>query len=245
MNLILVRHGESQWNKENRFTGWTDVSLTKNGINEAYFAANQIKKLNLRFDNVYTSILKRAKETANIICSELGFPESEIKEDWRLNERHYGALQGLNKKETAKKYSEERVLLWRRSYSTCPPKLSKNDKRHPKFNPLFNFIANLPSGESLENVEERLKPFLKFFFEEVVSYGENHMIIAHSNSLRSIVKVLENLGNNEIVSLNIPTCVPILYQLDSKFKIQKKVFLLDKKELKTKIEDIENQGKIK
>jgi len=140
MKLILLRHGESQWNLENRFTGWKDVSLTENGINEAIFSAEQIDQLNISIDSITTSILKRAQQTTDIIIDILNFPKEEVKVDWRLNERHYGALQGLNKSETAKKYGEEQVKIWRRSYDTPPPILSEDDKRHPKFDNKFNFI---------------------------------------------------------------------------------------------------------
>ena len=161
MKLILLRHGESQWNLENRFTGWKDVGLTENGINEAIFSAEQINQLNISIESITTSILKRAQQTTEILIDKLNYPKEDVKVDWRLNERHYGALQGLNKSETAKKYGEEQVKIWRRSYDIPPPMLSEDDKRHPKFDNKFNFIdsKNLPSGESLKMVIDRLIPF--------------------------------------------------------------------------------------
>ena len=162
MKLILLRHGESQWNLENRFTGWKDVSLTETGIKEAKFSGKQISKMNILINSVYTSLLNRATETTDIVTNIIKFPKDHVQYDWRLNERHYGALQGLNKSETAVKYSEKQVHIWRRSYDIPPPLLDNNDERHPKFNDKFkNIDGNLPSGESLKNVIDRLEPFLE------------------------------------------------------------------------------------
>ena len=244
MKLILLRHGESQWNLENRFTGWTDVDLTQNGIKEAKFAANQIRNQKIKFKTIYTSLLKRAQHTTDIVISSIDFPKSKVQIDWRLNERHYGALQGLNKAETAKKYGEDQVHIWRRSYSTPPPLLEPNDKRHPKFNSRFNSISNLPTGESLKDVIQRLKPFLDSYFDKIQLLGGNHMIIAHSNSLRAIVKILDQLSDNEVMSLNIPTGVPIMYEFDSDFIVKNKEFLIDQKSLNSKIDIVKKQGEI-
>ncbi|SVD88356.1 uncharacterized protein METZ01_LOCUS441210, partial [marine metagenome] len=159
MQLILLRHGESEWNLLNQFTGWTDVGLTKKGIQEAQFSAKQILKENITIDTIYTSILLRSTHTAEIIADIIDFDKENIQYDWRLNERHYGALQGLNKSETAAKYGENQVQLWRRSYDIAPPLLSDDDKRHPRFNEKFKNIENLPTGESLKNVISRLNPF--------------------------------------------------------------------------------------
>tara|TARA_Y100001935_G_C17262422_1_gene487181 strand:+ start:265 stop:1002 length:738 start_codon:yes stop_codon:yes gene_type:complete len=243
MNLILLRHGESQWNLENRFTGWKDVKLTETGISEACFAAQQIKKNNLTIDTLYTSELKRAIHTSKIVAGKIGFNKKKIINDWRLNERHYGALQGLNKSETAKKYGEDQVKIWRRSYDVCPPKLSLNDKRHPRFNKKFKEIKPLPSGESLKNVVERLRPFLDQFFTQFSNEKNTHLIVGHSNSLRAIIKQLDNLSDIEIVDINVPTGVPLLYRLDSKLSILEKKYLLNKEELNSKQQKIIDQGK--
>ncbi len=245
MKLILLRHGESKWNLENRFTGWKDVPLTNNGRNEAAFSGRQLLKKNIKINSVYTSLLERAIETTNIVTEIIKFPKEDIQFDWRLNERHYGALQGLNKSETAIKYGEDKVQIWRRSYDIPPPFLDKNDKRHPKFYKKFKDIkAELPVGESLKEVINRLKPFLDEYFKFIKSTNENHLIVAHSNSLRAIIKILDNLNDQEIVSVNIPTGVPLIYSFGSNFNVISKEYLIDEKELQRKQEIIKNQGKV-
>ena len=246
MKLILLRHGESQWNLENRFTGWKDVSLTELGIQEAISSANNLVKKNIQISTVQTSILKRAIDTAKIVAELIKFPIEEIQYDWRLNERHYGALEGLNKSETATKYGEDQVLIWRRSYDIPPPLLNKNDKRHPKFYPKFkNIDCDLPVGESLKNVIDRLNPFWNEYFNQIKNTTGNHLIVAHSNSLRAIIKVLENLSNRDIISINIPTGVPLVYSFDKGNKLLSKEYLINKNELKRKQAQIISQGKIK
>ncbi len=246
MKLILLRHGESQWNLENRFTGWKDVSLTELGIQEAISSANNLVKKNIQISTVQTSILKRAIDTAKIVAELIKFPIEEIQYDWRLNERHYGALEGLNKSETATKYGEDQVLIWRRSYDIPPPLLDKNDKRHPKFHTKFkNIDCDLPVGESLKNVIDRLNPFWNEYFNQIKNTTGNHLIVAHSNSLRAIIKVLENLSNRDIVSINIPTGVPLVYSFDKGNKLLSKEYLINKNELKRKQAQIISQGKIK
>ena len=246
IKIILLRHGQSQWNLENRFTGWKDVSLTKEGENEARFAAEQIKNLNLNISSIYTSVLNRAVETTNIVVEKLQFPNENIKYEWRLNERHYGALQGLNKSETAKKYGEDQVKIWRRSFDIPPPQLETSDIRHPKNNLKFsNLECELPIGESLKDVINRLLPFLNDYFEVIKNGNGDHLIVAHSNSLRAIVKILEGLSDAEIIEVNIPTGVPLVYKLDSMLNIIDKKYLIDEETLKRKKEVIENQGKIK
>ena len=245
MKLILLRHGESKWNLENRFTGWKDVPLTNNGRNEAAVSGRQLLKKNIKISSVYTSLLERAIETTNIVTEIIKFPKEDIQFDWRLNERHYGALQGLNKSETAIKYGEDKVQIWRRSYDIPPPFLDKNDKRHPKFYKKFKDIkAELPVGESLKEVINRLKPFLDEYFKFIKSTNENHLIVAHSNSLRAIIKILDNLNDQEIVSVNIPTGVPLIYSFGSNFNVISKEYLIDEKELQRKQEIIKNQGKV-
>lgn len=247
MKLILLRHGESQWNLENRFTGWEDVELTKNGIEEAKFAGQQLFSENLIIDSIYTSILKRAVQTTEIVSSIINFDINLINYDWRLNERHYGALQGLNKSETAKKFGEEQVKIWRRSFDIPPPLLEINDNRHPSNNPTFEKIPPdyLPAGESLKMVTKRLIPFWEEYYEKIKLMGGCHLIVAHSNSLRAIIKILDNLSEKSIVSVNIPTGVPLVYSFASDFKIIEKKYLINESELNQKQELIIKQGKIK
>ena len=247
MKLILLRHGESQWNLENRFTGWKDVELTKNGTEEAKFAAQQLVSENLNIDTIHTSILKRAVQTTEIVSSIINFDINLINYDWRLNERHYGALQGLNKSETAKKFGEEQVKIWRRSFDIPPPPLEKNDNRHPSNNPTFQKIPQdyLPVGESLKMVIKRLIPFWEEYFEKIKLMDGCHLIVAHSNSLRAIIKILDNLSEESIISVNIPTGVPLVYYFASDFKVLEKKYLINDIELRQKQEQIIKQGKIK
>ena len=246
MKLILLRHGQSKWNLENRFTGWKDISLTKEGIKEATFSANQLVKNNLKIDSVHTSILNRATETVDIVTKIINFPEDKIIFDWRLNERHYGALQGLNKSETASKFGENQVKIWRRSYDIPPPQLNDDDTRHPKFNEKFKDIkGDLPIGESLKQVIDRLNPFWEHYSDYIKNSQGNHLIVAHSNSLRAIVKILEKLSKEKIIELNIPTGVPLVYELNNELNIINKKYLIDKEALEEKKKIVENQGKIK
>jgi 2,3-bisphosphoglycerate-dependent phosphoglycerate mutase len=246
VKLILLRHGESQWNFENRFTGWKDVSLTSTGIAEANYSGNQLLKNQLKIKSVYTSLLNRATETTEIVTNIINFPRENIQYDWRLNERHYGALQGLNKSETAQKYGEDQVHIWRRSYNIPPPHLENDDIRHPKLNSKFkNINADLPIGESLKNVVDRLKPFWEEYIKNITLNRGNHLIIAHSNSLRAIVKVLDQLSDEAITTVNIPTGVPLVYTLDHDLNVINKEYLISEKELKAKQEVILNQGKVK
>jgi len=243
MKLILLRHGESKWNLLNKFTGWTDVGLTKKGIQEAQFSAKKILQEKILIDTIYTSVLLRSTHTSEIVADNVGFDKKNIKYDWRLNERHYGALQGLNKSETAKKYGEEQVQIWRRSYDIAPPLLSDDDKRHPRFNEKFKNIKNFPVGESLKDVIDRLNPFWNQYLKNIKKHPGNHLIVAHSNSLRAIVKILDQLSNTEIISVNIPTGVPLVYQFDNNLNIIHKNYLIDKVKLKEKQTMVANQGK--
>ena len=246
MKLILLRHGESEWNLLNKFTGWTDVDLTENGINEAKFSGLQLLKNNLSINTLYTSLLIRATHTADIVSSIVNFHKNDIQYDWRLNERHYGALQGLNKSETASKYGEDQVHIWRRSYDKPPPLLSEDDERHPKFNEKFKAIdGDLPSGESLKDVINRLNPFWEQYLKNVKVNQGNHLIIAHSNSLRAIVKILDQLSDKEIISVNIPTGVPLVYTFDTDFNVIDKEYLIDEAKLREKQKIVVNQGKAK
>jgi 2,3-bisphosphoglycerate-dependent phosphoglycerate mutase len=243
MKLILLRHGESEWNLLNQFTGWTDIGLTENGIQEAKFSAEQILKENITIDTIYTSILLRSTHTAEIIADMINFNKKNIQYNWRLNERHYGALQGLNKSETASKYGEEQVQVWRRSYDVVPPLLSKDDERHPRFNEKFKNIENLPTGESLKNVIDRFNPFWNHYLANIKENLGNHLIVAHSNSLRAIVKLLDQLSDEEIVSVNIPTGIPLVYEFDDNFNVIHKEYLIDQAKLEEKQAIVVNQGK--
>ena len=246
MKIILLRHGQSKWNLKNRFTGWEDVGLTPEGENEAKFAAKQLLRENYKIKSVYTSLLKRAVETTNIVVKNICFPENQIKYEWRLNERHYGALQGLNKSETAAKYGENQVQIWRRSFDTPPPSLTLDDKRHPRFNKKFHEIDNqdLPTGESLKMAIERLTPFWDKYFKEIKFIDNSHLIVAHSNTLRAIVKILDNLSNQEIIKINIPTGVPLVYTFGKENNVIDKQYLIDDKELQKKQDLVINQGKV-
>ena len=246
MRLILLRHGESEWNLLNQFTGWTDVDLTEDGINEAKFSGEQLLKKNLSIKSLYTSLLLRSIHTAEIVSKIVAFDKNNIQYDWRLNERHYGLLQGLNKSETAAKYGEDQVHIWRRSYDIPPPLLSEDDERHPKFNENFkNIDGELPIGESLKNVVERLNPFWEYYVKSMKDNPGNHLIVAHSNSLRAIVKILDKLSDKEIVSVNIPTGVPLVYTFDNNLNVVKKEYLIDEDKLREKQNIVANQGKAK
>ena len=247
MRLILLRHGESTWNLENKFTGWTDVDLTENGIYEASMAGKQLLKENIKLGTIHTSLLMRAIHTTKIVSKLLNFDEKKIQYNWRLNERHYGALQGLNKSEAAEKYGEERVKVWRRSFDTSPPHLTYDDKRHPRFDKNYiNAKYNLPIGESLKDVIDRLNPFWNNFLKRMQENSLNdHLIVAHSNSLRALIMMIEKLSKDEIISVNIPTGIPLIYNFDSELKFVNKSYLIDNKELKKKQLLIEQQGRIK
>tara|TARA_X000000368_G_scaffold248884_1_gene196573 strand:+ start:3846 stop:4589 length:744 start_codon:yes stop_codon:yes gene_type:complete len=243
MQLILLRHGESEWNLANKFTGWKDVLLTENGIKEAHFSGKKLLETNINIDSIYTSILTRATHTTDIVAEIIGFSKENIQYDWRLNERHYGALQGLNKSETAEKYGEDQVHIWRRSYNIPPPLLSENDKRHPKFDNKFKDIKEiLPAGESLKDVIQRLNPFWETYLEYITANIGNHLIVAHSNSLRAIIKTLDGLSSEEIMDINIPTGVPLIYQLSDKLNVVSKKYLIDDETLERKNKAIMKQG---
>ena len=243
MKLILLRHGESEWNLANRFTGWKDVILTANGIKEANFSGRRILETNIKVDSIYTSLLTRAMHTAEIVAEIIGFSKENIQYDWRLNERHYGALQGLNKSETAEKYGEDQVHIWRRSYDTPPPLLSENDIRHAKFDNKFKDINGvIPKGESLKDVIQRLNPFWEIYLEYINTNIGNHLIVAHSNSLRAIVKILDQLSPEKIMDVNIPTGVPLIYELSDKLEVISKKYLIEDDILERKKEAIIKQG---
>ena len=246
-NLVLLRHGESTWNKENRFTGWTDVPLTDKGREEAKESGQILKKEGYAFDVVFTNVLKRATETTKIVLKEMNSIGIPVHESWRLNERHYGALQGLNKAEMAAKFGEERVLKWRRSYDIRPPALTKDDKRYPGNNPRYKELdeKDLPLTESLKDTVARVLPYWKSEIVQELKAGKRVLVSASGNSLRALVKIIDNIPNDEIVHFNIPTGVPLVYELDENFKAIKHYFLGDPEEIRKKMEAVAAQGKAK
>lgn len=220
--LIMLRHGESVWNKENRFTGWTDVVLSQKGEEEAINAGKILKKNNIKIDIAYTSVLKRANQTLFLTLENNDNLKIPVIRDYRLNERHYGALQGLNKEETANKYGEEQVKLWRRSYEVLPPLLSEDDKRNPKFDELYKGIDNLPLGESLKLCLERVVPYYETVIKTSFVNNDVILIAAHGNSLRSLAKYIENISDEDILNLEIKTGVLTVYELDDNLNFIRK-----------------------
>lgn len=220
IKLVLVRHGQSEWNLENRFTGWTDVELTEQGMKEAEDAGIALREQGFHFDLAYTSVLKRAEHTLDLILKEMGEENIEIKRNWRLNERHYGALQGLNKDETKEKYGAEQVLLWRRSTDVRPPELDVTDPRYPGNDPKYKDLTEdeLPKTENLIDTIKRVTQYWKSDIEKSLKEGKNVIIVAHGNSLRGLMKYLDNISDEDIIKLEIQTGNPICYELDDNLK---------------------------
>jgi 2,3-bisphosphoglycerate-dependent phosphoglycerate mutase len=245
--LVLVRHGQSTWNLENRFTGWTDVGLTEQGRAEALEAGKLLKEEGFIFDVAYTSVLKRAIQTLWIILQEMNLEWIPEIKAWQLNERHYGALQGLNKAEMAEKFGEEQVKIWRRSYDVPPPALDWDDERHPRFDPRYAFLSpeQLPSTESLKLTLERVLPYWHSTLSPVIRSGKRVIVAAHGNSIRAIVKYLDNISDTEITELNIPTGLPLVYEFDEELKPLKHYYLGDPEEAAKKAAAVANQGKAK
>jgi len=243
--LVLIRHGESVWNKENLFTGWTDVDLTEKGREEARAGGQALKEQGFEFDIVYTSVLKRAIRTMWTVLDELDQMWLPVVRDWRLNERHYGALQGLNKAQTAEKHGEDQVKIWRRSYDTPPPPLEKDDERWPGHDRRYAKLSEkeLPVTECLKDTVERFLPFWHNVVVPGINEGKRVLIVAHGNSLRGLVKHLDNISDDEIVSLNIPTGVPLVYELNDDLTPIKNYYLLDEEEVKQRMEAVANQAK--
>lgn len=243
--LVLARHGQSQWNLENRFTGWVDVDITEEGRAEALKGAKAIKKEGLSFDVAYTSVLKRAIRTLWIILDEVDQMWIPVNRDWRLNERHYGALQGLNKTETVEKHGAEQVQLWRRSYDTPPPAMSMDDPGHPSKDPRYKHVDPklLPSCEALKDTKERFLPLWNDEIVPQIKEGKNVLIVAHGNSLRALIQHLEDMTPEEIMKLNVPTGIPLLYELDENLKVTGKRYLGDEEEVRAAIEGVANQTK--
>lgn len=245
--LVIIRHGESLWNRENKFTGWIDVDLTEKGIAEAHKAATELKKNNFSFDLAFTSLLKRANKTLDIILKDMSLQGIEIKKSWRLNERHYGALQGLNKSDTAKKYGEDQVKKWRREYDAAIPPISETDPMYPGNDPLYSSLdrSEIPLSESLKDVVARVVPYWDSDIKPAILSGKQVIVAASGNSLRALIKYLDNISDQEIVEINIPTGIPLVYKLDENLKPVSKQYLSDPEELKKAMEIVTSQGKIK
>ena len=247
IKLVLLRHGESIWNLKNVFTGWTDVGLSDKGVQEAHLAAQVLKKEGFTFDLAYTSVLKRAISTLWLVLDEMDLEWIPVYRSWRLNERHYGALQGLNKLETVQKYGQEQVLVWRRSYDVPPPALTKDDERFPGNDPRYKDLKekDVPLTECLKDTVDRFLPYWHKAIVPTLKEGKRVIIVAHGNSLRALVKYLDDVSDQEIVNLNIPTGIPLIYELDQDLKPVKHYYLGDPEEIKKAIDSVENQTKKK
>ena len=245
--LVLIRHGESTWNKENKFTGWADVDLSEKGTEEAKAAGLLMKKEGLVFDMAYTSVLKRAIRTLWYSLDGLDLMWIPVIRSWRLNERHYGALQGLNKAETAAKFGDDQVKIWRRSYDIPPPALDINDPRHPGKDPRYASLSQneLPLTECLKDTVARIVPLWESEIAPAIKSGKRLLIAAHGNSLRAIVKYLDNVSDKDILEINIPTAMPLVYELDDNLKPIKHYYLGDPEAIKKAMDSVANQGKAK
>ena len=245
--VVLLRHGESIWNKENRFTGWTDVDLSEKGVAEARQAGKVLKEQGYTFDVAYTSVLKRAIRTLWLVQEEMDLMWLPVFISWRLNERHYGALQGLNKAEMAAKFGEKQVLIWRRSYDIQPPALEKSDSRYPGTDPRYKGLAkkDIPLTECLKDTVSRFLPYWHEVMAPVIKSGKKVLISAHGNSLRALVKYLDNISEKEIVDLNMPTGIPLVYELDDNLKPLRHYYLGSEADVKKAMEAVAKQGKAK
>lgn len=245
--LVLIRHGQSVWNLENRFTGWTDVGLTEQGRVEAQTAGRMLKKEGFVFDLAYTSVLRRAIQTLWIVLQEANLEWIPVTNAWQLNERHYGALQGLNKSEMAEKYGEGQVKIWRRSYDVPPPPLAETDERHPKFDPRYASLTpeQLPATESLKLTLDRVLPYWNTVISPTIRSGKRVIVAAHGNSIRALVKHLDAISDAGITELNIPTGLPLVYELDEELKPIKNYYLGDPEEAANRAAAVANQGQAK
>ena len=245
--LVMIRHGESEWNKANLFTGWTDVELSENGWNEAHQGGRLLKEEGLSFDICYTSYLKRAIHTASAVLGELDEEWIPVVKDWRLNERHYGALQGLNKSETAAKYGAEQVRIWRRSFDIQPPALDPADERNPALQKMYRNVEKtlLPLTESLKDTIARVVPYYENVIKKDMEAGRNVLIAAHGSSLRALVKYIDGISDDDIIGINIPTGVPLVYELDDDLKAISHRYLGDAKELEATVQSVAKQGEAK
>ena len=247
MKLVLIRHGESEWNKLNLFTGWMDVDLSDKGREEAKSAGQLLKEEGYDFDICYTSYLKRAIHTLNTVLDEMDRAWLPVVKSWKLNERHYGALQGLNKSETAEKYGEDQVNIWRRSFDVKPPELDKDDERSAFKQAMYRDVSRelLPDNESLETTIERVVPYFEETIKKDMLAGKRVIIAAHGNSLRALVKYFDDMSSEEIVGVNIPTAVPLVYEFDDDLKVIRHYYLGDQEALKAKMAAVAAQGKAK
>lgn len=245
--LVLVRHGQSTWNLENRFTGWTDVDLSDLGVVEAGQAGIVLKENNFDFDIAYTSVLKRAIKTLGIVQDKMDLDWVPVVRAWQLNERHYGSLQGLNKAEMAEKFGEDQVKIWRRSYDVPPPALDLLDQRHPKFDPRYAGVnqQDLPATESLKITLDRVLPYWHSTIAPMIKTGKKVLIVAHGNSLRALVKFLDNIPDNEITELNIPTGVPLVYELDKELSPINHYYLGNQEAIANAVASVASQGTTK
>jgi 2,3-bisphosphoglycerate-dependent phosphoglycerate mutase len=246
VKLVLLRHGESEWNLANRFTGWTDVPLSDQGIQEAHRAGHLLRAAGYVFDEAHTSVLKRAIQTLWIVVEELDLMWLPVHRSWRLNERHYGALQGLNKKETAQEFGSEQVLRWRRGYDVRPPALSLDDERHPRCDPRYAHLQpdELPATESLKDTLERVLPYWHEVIAPTLKQERRILISAHGNSLRALVKYLDHISDEEIPTLNIPTGFPLIYELDQNLNAQEHYYLGDVEQIEESISSVAAQAAI-
>ena len=240
--LVLVRHGQSTWNKENRFTGWVDVDLSERGIQEAREAGRSLRDAGFRFDVALASYLKRAIRTLWLIQEELDQMYLPVQTDWRLNERHYGGLQGLNKKETAEKHGADQVLKWRRGYAIRPPELERSDDMHPANDKRYTGIPELPGAESLADTLERVIPYWHDTVVPLIRSEKRVLIVAHGNSLRAMVKYLDGISDEEIVGLNIPTGIPLVYELDDEMRATSHYYLADADKVASAENEVRNQA---
>jgi 2,3-bisphosphoglycerate-dependent phosphoglycerate mutase len=245
--LVLIRHGESTWNKENRFTGWTDVELSERGLKEAREAGITLKNEGFKFKIAYTSYLTRAIRTLWIIQEQMDLLWIPVYKTWRLNEKHYGILQGLNKAEMVEKYGDQQVLMWRRSYDIPPPPLPDDDPRHPRFDPRYKDLdpKDIPATEALKNTVDRIVPYWKDEMEPSLIVHKEILVAAHGNSLRGIVKYLKNISDEDIIGLNLPTGIPYVFEFDDNMNLLKDYFLGDPEIIKRLMEEVANQGKKK
>ena len=241
--LVLCRHGQSDWNLKNLFTGWTDVDLTEQGVAEAKRAGQELRALGFQFDIAYTSLLKRAIRTLWLILDEMDQMWVPVERAWELNERSYGDLQGLNKAETAAKHGDEQVHIWRRSYAIPPPPLAEDDERHPRFDPRYRHIANPPATESLKDTLARVEPYFNTHIAPRLKANEDVIIAAHGNSLRALVKMLDGISDSDITGFNIPTGIPMLYELDDNLSPLSRKYVGDEEAAKKAAEAVANQAK--
>ncbi|MDO5563503.1 MAG: 2,3-diphosphoglycerate-dependent phosphoglycerate mutase [Synergistaceae bacterium] len=243
--VVFIRHGESTWNQENRFTGWTDVPLSEKGLAEAKAAGKLLKSEGYVFDEAYTSVLRRAIKTLWTVLEEMDAMWLPITHSWRLNERHYGALQGLNKSDTAAKYGEDQVKIWRRSYGTRPPLLEKTDERYPGSDPRYAGLdeKDIPAGECLADTVARVMPYWENVIAPAIKSGKRIIVAAHGNSIRALVKYLDNISEDDIIGVNIPTATPLVYELDEDLKPIKHYYLGDTEAIAKAQAAVANQGK--